>query len=141
MSSGLTIRAATPEDRTATITLWQACGLTVAHNPPGADFDRAVQSPSSDVLLAEMDGQLTGSVMVGDDGHRAVVYYLGVDPSLQQSGLGRKLMTAAEDWAGSRGARKLNLMIRVANLSVRDFYAALDYEETPRLVMAKWLDR
>ncbi len=79
--------------------------------------------------------------MVGDDGHRAVVYYMSVAPDVRMAGLGRQLMEKAEFWAKARGARKLNLMIREENTSVRAFYSSLGYEETPRLVMAKWLDR
>lgn len=141
MPGGLVFRAATMADRSQVVALWQRCGLTAAHNPPEADFERAVASPSSDIVIAEADDRPLGCVMVGDDGHRAVVYYLGVDPAERKTGLGRQLMSQAEAWARARGARKLNLMIREDNTGVRAFYEAAGYEVTPRLVMAKWLDK
>ena len=70
------IRQFQEADRAAVLALWQACGLTRPWNPPEGDLDRAVQSPSSAVLVAEEDGLLQGSVMVGYDGHRGWVYYL-----------------------------------------------------------------
>ena len=141
MPGGLVFRAATMADLAHVVALWQRCGLTVAHNPPEADFERAVSSGSSEIILAESGNRLLGCVMVGDDGHRAVVYYLGVDPLERKTGLGRRLMAQAEAWARTRGARKLNLMIREDNTGVRAFYEAAGYEVTPRLVMAKWLDK
>lgn len=77
--------------------------------------------------------------MVGDDGHRGWIYYLAVAPSRRNDGLGKALCEAAEDWARARGVRKIQLMIRPDNETVRQFYAKADYIETPRRVMAKWL--
>ncbi|MEL6474372.1 MAG: GNAT family acetyltransferase [Pseudomonadota bacterium] len=141
MTFQLDLRPATQADASAVVDLWDACDLTADHNPPVPDFARAVAGAASDILVAERDGALLGSVMVGDDGHRAWVYYLAVAPAERHTGLGRALMQAAEDWADERGARKLQLMIRPSNESVRAFYAACGYGETPRLVMAKWIDK
>lgn len=57
----------------------------------------------------------------------------------QRAGLGGSLCEAAEAWAKARGLRKIQLMIRPDNEKVRQFYIATGYEETPRLVMAKWV--
>ncbi len=141
MPDGLDFRAATAADRARTIALWRRCGLTTGHNPPEADFDRAIGSGSAAIFLAESRGRLVGSVMVGDDGHRAAVYYLGVVPEARRRGLGRHLLGKAEAWSGHRGARKLNLMIREDYAAVQAFYRAAGYENTPRLVMGKWLDK
>lgn len=133
-------KAAELADQAQTVALWKRCGLTTPQNLPEADFERAIMSSSSCVFVAILDDRVVGCVMVGDDGHRAVVYYLGVDPTVRIFGLGRQLMTEAETWAKARGATKLNLMVREDNKAVFDFYDAIGYEETPRLVMAKWLD-
>lgn len=141
MSPDTDIIAATVDDASAVVSLWRACGLVVDYNPPMADFLRAVEQPSSTVLLAYEGDELVGSVMVGDDGHRAWIYYLATDPAHQRSGIGQRLVAAAEAWAAARGARKIQLMIRPSNHPVKDFYLATGYSETPRLVMAKWLDK
>jgi ribosomal protein S18 acetylase RimI-like enzyme len=78
--------------------------------------------------------------MVGHDGHRGWLYYLGVDPARQKSGRGRPLGAAAEAWVKDRGVPKAMLMVRPENGKVRAFYAALGYEEQERIVFARLLD-
>ena len=77
--------------------------------------------------------------MVGHDGHRGWVYYLAVAESHRGTGLGRRLMLAAEDWLRDRGVVKLQLMVRSANAGVLDFYDRLGYEDADVQVRAKWL--
>ena len=72
------VRAATAADRETTVALWEAAGLTRPWNDPRADFDLALATATSSVLLAEQDGAVCGSVMTGFDGHRGWVYYLVV---------------------------------------------------------------
>lgn len=134
------LRPALPADGPAVVALWKVCGLTADYNPPMCDFDRALASPASIVLVLEHAGDLIGSVMVGDDGHRGWIYYLAVSPAHRNAGLARQLVAAAEVWASERGVRKLQLMIRPSNEVVREVYTRTGYSETPRLVMAKWLD-
>jgi hypothetical protein len=67
----LKIRNARPEDETAVVALWQSCGLVASYNDPAADFRFALAGACSDVLVGEDEsGQITGSVMIGHDGHR-----------------------------------------------------------------------
>lgn len=133
------IRPYAPADRAAVLALWETCGLTRPWNPPEGDLDRALEGPSSTILVAEKDGSVQGSVMVGDDGHRGWVYYLSVQPTLQKSGLGQALMTAAEDWLRARGVRKIELMVRTTNDAVLGFYDAIGYGQEPVTVLSRWL--
>jgi len=135
------LRKAAASDELAVLSLWEDCGLVASHNPPETDFRRAVDAPNADIILATTDDAIIGSAMVGDDGHRGWIYYLAVAPDAQRSGLGGELCAACEAWAGERGVRKIQLMIRPENQNVASFYTATGYEETPRLVMAKWLDK
>lgn len=130
------MRSATPEDEAAVIALWRACGLTVPYNDPSADFRFALGKPNSDVLVTE---DLSGSVMVGHDGHRGWIYYLAVTPDRQRQGLGRALVMAAEQWLFQRGIVKLNIMVREHNHAVAAFYEKLGFDFAPRINMQKWL--
>ena len=49
------------------------------------------------------------------------------------------MVEAAEDWLRARGVVKAQLMVRETNTKVVSFYEKLGFEETPRVVMAKWL--
>jgi ribosomal protein S18 acetylase RimI-like enzyme len=122
------IEVATPRDREATIALWEAAGLTRPWNDPGSDFDLALATSTSDVLLARDGGDLVGSVMVGFDGHRGWVYYLATDPKRRKRGIGRALMTAAEAKLRELGCPRIRLMVRGGNLPARGFYEAVGYE-------------
>ncbi len=134
------IRLYQEADRAAIIALWQECGLTRPWNDPGQDIDFCVGSAEAILLVAELDGAVIGSAMVGHDGHRAWVYYLAASPAQQRGGLGRKLMQAAEDWARARGVPKLMLMVRPENERVRAFYERLGYIEEPRIIFSRRLD-
>ena len=66
--------------------------------------------------------------MCGYDGHRGWVYYLAASPGHRGTGIGRKLMTAAEDWLKDRGCPKLQLMVRETNTATLGFYDSIGYE-------------
>ena len=119
--------------------LWDRCGLTISYNNPATDIAFCRQSESSEIFVAEADGRLIGTIMCGHDGHRGWLYYVAVDPDLQRSGIGRRLVRHGEAWLKAAGVPKINLMIRPTNQPVRDFYAALGYADTPRHVMGKFL--
>jgi ribosomal protein S18 acetylase RimI-like enzyme len=131
----------TPADAPAVIALWQACGLTRPWNDPQADFTLALETPTSTILLARNGEAISGSVMVGFDGHRGWVYYLAVAPEEQRQGLGRALMLAAEAWLHERGAPKIQLMVREDNMAATAFYAALGYDVQPVSTFGKRLDK
>jgi ribosomal protein S18 acetylase RimI-like enzyme len=131
-----------PADRAdEAVALWQASGLTRPWNDPHADLVRALAGPASTVLGAQdVDGSLLGTAMVGHDGHRGWVYYLAVQPELQRTGLGRRLMQASERWLQERGVPKVNLMVRTTNQAVVAFYASLGYVDGDVIVLGKRLD-
>ena len=115
-------------DIEAVIALWQACGLTRAHNDPHKDISFARGRSSSEVLVGEEKGAIIATVMVGHDGHRGMLYYLAVEPGRQGKGLGKAAVRAAEAWLKERGVWKINLLVRSENEKVRRFYESLGYE-------------
>lgn len=134
------LRDITTADFDAVIALWDEAGLTRPWNPPAADLQRALDTTTSTVLGAFVDGRLVGTVMVGHDGHRGWVYYLAVTTSERGTGLGRRLMQAAEAWLVEHGAVKLQLMVRQSNTAVVGFYDRLGYTDADVRVLAKRLD-
>ncbi|WP_439817370.1 GNAT family acetyltransferase [Zavarzinia sp. CC-PAN008] len=137
----LTIRPATAADEADVVARWRSSDLVASYNDPSVDFHFARSGASSVVLVAVSGSRaICGSVMVGHDGHRGWLYYLAADPGLRGRGIGRALVRAAEDWLRARGVPKVQLMVRPTNTQVMGFYETLGYEETPRVVMARWLD-
>jgi GNAT superfamily N-acetyltransferase len=127
-------------DRDGVVALWRLAGLVRPWNDPDADiaFCRAAAG-HAELLVAREAGRLVGTVMVGHDGHRGWVYYVAVAPERQSTGLGRRLMDAAEAWLRGKGAPKVQLMVRAENAGVRAFYRRLGYSDTHVAVMEKWL--
>lgn len=138
-NEAVTIRVATAADGAAIIALWRTCGLTRPWNDPDADFARALHREQATVLVTEVDGDVTGSVMVGDDGHRGWVYYLAVTPAARRTGTGRALLAAAEDWLRARGCPKIQLMVRDDNRAALDFYRATGLDPQPVVTLGRFL--
>ena len=135
------IHAAVPADRDAVIALWQATDLTRPWNDPSADFVRAVDGPSSAILVGEEAGHAVATAMVGHDGHRGWVYYLAVRPDHQGEGRGAALMRAGEAWLRERGIPTIQLMVRDTNDRVIGFYESIGYERQAVQVLGRWLER
>jgi len=64
----------------------------------GLTSERAKASGAAEILVAVCARPDIATVMAGNDGHRGWLYYLAVAPDLQSNGLGRRMVTAAEDW-------------------------------------------
>jgi len=134
------IDAATTADAAAVVALWRSCGLTRPWNDPHADFALALNTATATVLVARDGADITGSAMVGFDGHRGWVYYLAVAPDRQRGGLGRALMAAAEAWLRARGVPKVQLMVREGNAAALGFYEALGLDRQPVVVFGRFLE-
>jgi len=134
------VSAATIGDTEAVIALWQNCELTRPWNNPEADFAKAIENPTSDILLLTECETLIATIMVGYDGHRGWVYYLAVHPDHRRKGLGKRMMEAAEAWLRERGAPKIQLMVRSANADVIAFYEALGLERQDVVTLGRRLD-
>jgi ribosomal protein S18 acetylase RimI-like enzyme len=140
MIAGLAITEIEDSDIAAVVSLWERCGLTRPWNDPASDIALARRGPASAILLGREDEAVVASAMVGHDGHRGWVYYVAVDPDRRGQGLGRAIMTAAEDWLRQRGIAKLQLLVRRENTKAGAFYETLGYDEAEVAVFAKWLD-
>ena len=124
----------------AVVALWTACGLTRPWNDPYKDISFARAGADSTVLVLERQGAIVATVMAGHDGHRGMLYYVAVDPSVQGQGLGSRAVRAAEAWLGQRGVWKVDLLVRAENAAVKGFYEALGYEVNPVLCMARKIE-
>src|SRR5215472_4935646 len=81
-------------------------------------------------LVIEHAVGLAGCVYVELRGERGFLGLLGVEPQLQGTGLGRKLMDAAENYFRQEGCRAVDLRIISPRTPLPAFYAHLGYEQT-----------
>ncbi len=83
-------------------------------------------------LVAEDVAGLAGCVYVEVRGDRGYLGLLGVEPRRQGTGLGRKLMDAAEDFFRNANCVAVDLRIVSAREPLPRFYRHLGYAETGR---------
>jgi ribosomal protein S18 acetylase RimI-like enzyme len=121
------VRPFQKDDEAAVIALWQRCGLVVPHNDPTRDIALKMAWQPDLFLVGEQGARIIASVMAGYEGHRGWINYLAVDPEVRRRGLGRSMMSAAEEALRALGCPKINLQVRTSNEAVRAFYQRLGY--------------
>lgn len=133
------IRPYAAGDFDALVALWDATGISIHYNDPAKDIPRMLATHNCQLYVGRIEDRVTGSIMVGHEGHRGWLYKLAVMPEHRGKGYGRDLVQQAERWLVARGLPKCNLMIRDTNAKVREFYQRLGYEVAARTVMERWL--
>lgn len=88
------------------------------------------------VFLARDGDRLVGCVFLDDRGDHIYVGKLAVAPSLQGSGIGRRLMATAEGEARQRGKRFMELQTRVELTGNHAAFARLGFREVGRTAHA-----
>ncbi|MBX3070527.1 MAG: GNAT family N-acetyltransferase [Thermomicrobiales bacterium] len=119
-------------------------GASVGYLPPldasvAQQYWRGVCKPEVLLLLAEVDGEIAGTVQLelatkANARHRAEVNRLLVDPKYQRQGLGRVLMEALESEAKVLGRTLLHLDTREGDTS-NDFYRSQGWTEAGMIPM------
>jgi GNAT superfamily N-acetyltransferase len=84
---------------------------------------------NGEFLLVDGDGPLAGCVYVEQRGERAYFGLLSIDPAMQRTGLGSRLVAAAEEWARAKGCRFMDLRIVNLREELPVFYRKLGYVE------------
>ena len=98
------VRAGRPEDVSTVLRFWtQATSVASSTDDPESVRALLARDPEA-LLVAELDGRVVGTLIVGWDGWRAGLYRLAVDPSLRRGGIGGSLVRAGR--ASSLRARR-----------------------------------
>ena len=133
------IRQYSSGDQKAVIALWQKCNLTRMWNNPRLDIERKLKVNPELFLVGLAENRVIATAMGGYEGHRGWVNYLAVDPEYQRKGLGQQIMKAIEDKLLAIGCPKINLQIRMDNLSAVAFYKSIGYKTDDVISMGKRL--
>lgn len=133
------IRVFRHDDFEGVITLWERCGLLRPWNDPEMDIERKLNHDPDLFLVAEVAGEVVGSIMGGYDGHRGAAYYLGVHPDYRGRGIANALISRLEKKLIARGCPKINLMVRGDNDAVISMYEKLEYKMQDSVLLGKRL--
>ncbi|PQX77555.1 GNAT family acetyltransferase [Cronobacter sakazakii] len=133
------IRVFRQADFEEVITLWERCDLLRSWNDPEMDIERKLNHDPDLFLVAEVSGEIVGSIMGGYDGHRGSAYYLGVHPEFRGCGIANALLNRLEKKLIARGCPKINIQIREENDVVLGMYERLGYEHQDVISLGKRL--
>jgi GNAT superfamily N-acetyltransferase len=98
-----------------------------------ADEIRAMMGRGEFLLLEDPPGVVAGCVYVTIDGGRGYFGMLSIDPARQGSGLGRRLVEAAERRCLDAGCGHMHIHIVNLREELPPFYRRLGYVETGTL--------
>ncbi|MEW7311841.1 GNAT family acetyltransferase [Buttiauxella gaviniae] len=133
------IRVFRQDDFEEVITLWERCDLLRPWNDPEMDIERKLNHDADLFLVAEVGGEVVGSLMGGYDGHRGSAYYLGVHPEYRGRGIANALLSRFEKKLIARGCPKIHIMVREENDLVIGMYERLEYEQQEVVMLGKRL--
>ena len=133
------IRVFRQDDFEEVITLWERCDLLRPWNDPEMDLERKLNHDADLFLVAEVGGEVVGSLMGGYDGHRGSAYYLGVHPEYRGRGIANALLSRLEKKLIARGCPKIQIMVREENELVIGMYERLEYEQQDVMLLGKRL--
>ncbi|MFE1439955.1 GNAT family N-acetyltransferase [Streptomyces sp. NPDC058739] len=133
----LRIRAATPDDLDAVLAFWKTAAEGTSISDDRAGVERLVERDPEALLLAELDGELVGTVIAGFDGWRCHLYRLAVHPERRRRGIGSALLTAAEERFVRLGGRRGDAMVLTRNEQAHHAWRAAGY--TPQEQWRRWV--
>src|SRR5229473_1407520 len=95
----------------AVLELWRQAEATPSVTDNADDLRRAVANGPANVLVAEVEGQIVGSIIGTFDGWRGNIYRLAVHPSYRRRGIGRALVAEAETRMLQAGAKQMMALV------------------------------
>jgi ribosomal protein S18 acetylase RimI-like enzyme len=126
--SELVLRAAEPHELPDVLAFWRIAAED-AHRPVDTHAGLAtlhLRDPSA--LIVAVDGdQVVGTIIAGWDGWRCHLYRLAVAPSRRGAGIGRALVTAAEDRFRALGGTRADAMVLDDNEPAHRVWSASGY--------------
>ena len=121
------------EDYNKLIALWKKANLE--HKPKGRDkrekIEKELKENPSFILLAEVDGQLAGSVLASHDGRKGWLNRLAVAPEYRKKSIARKLVNDAEKRLEKQGIEIIACLIEGWNSQSMKVFEKFGYERFP----------
>jgi ribosomal protein S18 acetylase RimI-like enzyme len=79
------------------------------------------------LLVAEIEGELVGSVIAGWNGWRGSLYRLAVDPDHRRAGVATRLVRHAEHRLMELGAVRIDAVVDEGDVAATRFWASVGY--------------
>jgi ribosomal protein S18 acetylase RimI-like enzyme len=131
MSDAVTIRPARRDELERVLALWREGDAEPTTTDDVPALERLLRHDPRALLVAELGGELAGTIVVGWDGWRGSIWRLVVTPARRRRGIGRALVAAAERRLAALGARRLAVIVTGDETAATAFWLALGYRVQP----------
>ena len=120
-----------PQDYPAVRALWESMekGVNVGRSDSPEEIAKKTSRDPDLFLLAEVDGEIVGSIIGGFDGRRGMLYHLAVKREFRRQGIAAQLMDEVESRLRAKGCLKCYLLVMQGNDEAAQFYEQHDWNE------------
>jgi len=118
-------------DYAGALKLWgnMEVGVQVGRSDTPEEIKRKLQRDPDLFLIAEIGGQIAGTIIGGYDGRRGMIYHLAVQADFRQQGIGTMLLEEVEQRLQAKGCKKCYLLITAENIGAAQFYEQNNWRE------------
>ncbi|OGH21610.1 MAG: hypothetical protein A2629_01760 [Candidatus Levybacteria bacterium RIFCSPHIGHO2_01_FULL_41_15] len=88
-----------------------------------------IQRNPDSILVAVLDGQVVGNVLIMEDGWGPLLFRLAVGQSFREKGIGTKLLEEAENKLKDKGYKEVHILIGENESELQEYYAKRGYKE------------
>jgi ribosomal protein S18 acetylase RimI-like enzyme len=120
-----------PNDYSPTVNLWESIetGVHVGRSDTPEEIQKKLQRDPDLFLVAELNGEIVGTVIGGYDGRRGMIYHLAVHQTVRKQGVGAQLLNEVEKRLQTKGCVKSYLLVMADNDNAIQFYEKHNWRE------------
>lgn len=132
--SDFAIRDCRLEEADGVLELWRQAEATPSVTDNADDLLRVVSESKANVLVAEVDGRIVGSIIGTFDGWRGNIYRLAVHPKYWRRGIARALVGEVEKRLLQQGSRRITALVEKDHPWAKHFWEAVGFGLDSRIV-------
>jgi ribosomal protein S18 acetylase RimI-like enzyme len=132
--TGVSFRDCRTDDVESVLKLWRQADATPSVTDNADDLRRVVANGLTHVLVAEVKGQIVGSIIGAFDGWRGNLYRMAVHPNYRRRGIARALVAEVEKRLARQGAKRTTALVEKDHPWATRFWQAVGYGLDSRIV-------
>ncbi|WP_336210678.1 GNAT family N-acetyltransferase [Nonomuraea sp. LPB2021202275-12-8] len=134
---GIDIRAGGLDDVDPILDFWVQAAEGTDRRDSADKVIALIERDPEALLIAELTGELVGTLIAGWDGWRAHLYRLAVHPAHRRKGIATRLLSAAEARFTTFGAFRADAMVLHDNTLAHPAWTAAGYSPQPE--WSRWV--
>ncbi len=133
----ITLRNWDPNDYSQACELWKKCGLTLGASDTEQEIQRLIDRNPDLSFVADLNGEIIGTVLGGFDGRRGLIHHLAVEEKFRGKGIGEALIVLLEEEMRKMKIVKINFWLESTNKSLINYYEKLGYTTRSLITLSK----